>query len=98
MTAVSLESRFVRFSLHIDWPLLLWLLGLSWGSGQARSGCPLVHFGIRGLFAVGASPGDPALCSACRSLLERLREDRGWDGHHNGCYVPHRESQIAQTA
>ena len=59
-------------------------------------------FGIRGLLAAGASPGDPALRSACRWLLERQREDGGWGEHHSGCltgrYVPHRESQVIQTA
>ncbi len=59
-------------------------------------------FGIRGLLAAGARPGDPALRSACRWLLERQREDGGWGEHHSGCltgrYVPHEESQIIQTA
>ena len=59
-------------------------------------------FGIRGLLAAGARPGDPALRSACRWLLERQREDGGWGEHHSGCltgrYVPHGESQVIQTA
>ena len=59
-------------------------------------------FGIRGLLAAGARPGDPALRSACRWLLDRQREDGGWGEHHSGCltgrYVPHRESQVIQTA
>ncbi|MDE0387708.1 MAG: FAD-dependent monooxygenase [Rhodospirillales bacterium] len=59
-------------------------------------------FGIRGLLAAGASPGDPALRLACRWLLERQREDGGWGEHHSGCltgrYVPHEESQVIQTA
>ena len=59
-------------------------------------------FGIRGLRAAGARPGDPALRSACRWLLERQREDGGWGEHHSGCitgrYVPHEESQVIQTA
>ena len=59
-------------------------------------------FGIRGLLAAGARPGDPALRSACRWLLERQREDGGWGEHHSGCltgrYVPHSESQVIQTA
>ena len=59
-------------------------------------------FGIRGLLAAGARPGDPALRSACRWLLERQREDGGWGEHHSGCltgrYVPHEESQVIQTA
>ncbi len=59
-------------------------------------------FGVRGLLAAGAGPGDPALRSACRWLLERQREDGGWGEHHSGCltgrYVPHDESQVIQTA
>ena len=59
-------------------------------------------FGVRGLLAAGAGPGDPALRSACRWLLERQRKDGGWGEHHSGClsgrYVPHEESQVIQTA
>ena len=59
-------------------------------------------FGIRGLAAAGARPGDPALRSACRWLLDRQREDGGWGEHHSGCltgrYVSHQESQVIQTA
>ena len=59
-------------------------------------------FGIRGLVSDRAGPGDPALRAACRWLLERQRQDGGWGEHHSGClsgrYVPHRESQIIQTA
>ena len=59
-------------------------------------------FGIRGLLAAGAGPGDPALRSACRWLLERQREDGGWGEHHSGCltgrYVPHDQSQVIQSA
>ncbi len=59
-------------------------------------------FGIRGLVAGGAQPGDPALRSACRWLLERQREDGGWGEHHSGCmtgqYVAHDQSQVIQTA
>ena len=59
-------------------------------------------FGIRGLKAAGAGPGDPALRLACKWLLERQREDGGWGEHHSGCwqgcYVPHVESQVIQTA
>ena len=59
-------------------------------------------FGIRGLLAAGAGPGDPALRAACRWLLERQRQDGGWGEHHSGClsgrYVPHEESQVIQTA
>ena len=59
-------------------------------------------FGIRGLLAAGAAPGDPALRAACRWLLERQRPDGGWGEHHRGCltgrYVAHDESQVIHTA
>ena len=59
-------------------------------------------FGIRGLVATGAGPGDPALRLACRWLLDHQRADGGWGEHHSGClsgrYVPHTESQVIQTA
>ena len=59
-------------------------------------------FGVRGLVAAGAGPGDPALRLACRWLLDRQRADGGWGEHHSGCvtgrYVPHEESQVVQTA
>ena len=35
-------------------------------------------FGVRGLLAAGARPGDPALRLACRWLLDRQQEDGGW--------------------
>ena len=59
-------------------------------------------FGIRGLVAAGARVGDPALRRASAWLLERQQSDGGWGEHHSSCltgrYVPHRESQIIQTA
>ena len=59
-------------------------------------------FGIRGLLAAGARPGDPALRLACRWLLDRQQQDGGWGEHHSGCltgrYVAHEESQVIQTA
>ena len=59
-------------------------------------------FGIRGLLAAGARPGNPALRLACRWLLDRQREDGGWGEHYSGCftgrYVAHEESQVIQTA
>ena len=59
-------------------------------------------FGVRGLMAAGARPGDPALRLACRWLLDRQRGDGGWGEHHSGCltgrYVQHQESQVIQTA
>ena len=61
-----------------------------------------VLFGIRGLIAGGAGPGDPALRLACHWLLERQRSDGGWGEHHSGClsgaYVAHEQSQVIQTA
>ena len=59
-------------------------------------------FGVRGLVAAGARPGDPALRLACRWLLDRQRPDGGWGEHQSGCaigrYVPHERSQVIQTA
>ena len=59
-------------------------------------------FGIRGLLAAGARPGDPALRLACRWLLDRQQTEGGWGEHHSGCltgqYVAHEESQVIQTA
>ena len=59
-------------------------------------------FGIRGLLAAGANPGDPALRLACHWLLERQRNDGGWGESHHGCltgqYVGLVESQVIQTA
>ncbi len=59
-------------------------------------------FGIRGLLAAGATPGDPALRLACQWLLARQRRDGGWGEHHSGSpggkYVEHEESQVIHTA
>ena len=59
-------------------------------------------FGIRGLVAAGARPGDPALRIACRWLRDRQRKDGGWGEHHSGCmsgeYVPDTKSQVIQSA
>ena len=59
-------------------------------------------FGIRGLLAAGAAPGDPALRAACRWLLHRQRPDGGWGEHHRGCltgrHVEHDQSQVIHTA
>ena len=59
-------------------------------------------FGIRGLLAAGARPGDPAVRLACQWLLDRQNSDGGWGEHHRGCvagrYVAHEESQVIQTA
>ena len=84
-----------------------WLRRTQAGDGSWRGvwGVQFIYgtlFGIRGLLAAGAGPGDPALHSACRWLLERQRQDGGWGEHHSGCltgrYVPHEESQVIQTA
>ena len=84
-----------------------WLRRTQAGDGSWRGvwGVQFIYgtlFGVRGLLAAGASPGDPALRSACRWLLERQREDGGWGEHHSGClsgrYVAHDESQVIQTA
>lgn len=59
-------------------------------------------FGIRGLLAAGARPGDPALRLACHWLLERQRDDGGWGESYQGCftgeYIGLVESQVIQTA
>ncbi len=60
------------------------------------------YFGIRGLMAAGARPGDNAIRSACRWLIDRQLEDGGWGEHYSGCmtatYVPHEQSQVIQTS
>ncbi len=84
-----------------------WLRGTQANDGSWRGvwGVQFIYgtlFGIRGLLAAGARPGDPALRAACGWLLDRQREDGGWGEHHSGCltgrYVPHEESQVIQTA
>ena len=84
-----------------------WLRRMQGSDGSWRGvwGVQFIYgtlFGIRGLIAAGARPGDPALRSACRWLLDRQHEDGGWGEHHSGCltgrYVPHQESQVIQTA
>ena len=75
------------------------------GSWAGNWGVHFVYgtlFGVRGLVAAGAGPGDPALRLACRWLLDRQRSDGGWGEHLDGCltgrYVPREESQVIQTA
>ncbi len=84
-----------------------WLRRAQDGDGSWRGawGVQFIYgtfFGIRGLLAAGAGPGDPALRSACQWLLDRQREDGGWGEHYRGCYtgqyVEHYESQVIQTA
>ncbi len=75
------------------------------GSWRGAWGIQFIYgtmFGVRGLVAAGARPGDPALRLACRWLLDRQRADGGWGEHHSGCvtgrFVPHEQSQVIQTA
>ena len=85
----------------------IWLRRTQGGDGSWRGvwGVQFIYgtfFGIRGLVAAGARPGEPALRLACRWLLDRQRGDGGWGEHHSGCftgrYVEHEQSQIIQTA
>ncbi len=59
-------------------------------------------FGVRGLLAAGAAPGDSAVRLSCQWLLEQQRSDGGWGEHYSGSlsgkYVPHPESQVIHTA
>ena len=84
-----------------------WLRSVQASDGSWRGvwGVQFIYgtlFGVRGLVAAGAPPGDPALRMACRWLLARQREDGGWGEHPRGClsgrYVPHQESQVIQSA
>ncbi len=78
---------------------------LSDGSWRGVWGIQYIYgtlFGIRGLLAAKATPGDPALRLACQWLLARQHSDGGWGEHHSGSlsgkYVEHEDSQIIQTA
>ena len=84
-----------------------WLRGAQEHDGSWRGvwGVQYIYgtfFGIRGLLAAGAAPGDPALRAACRWLLDRQQPDGGWGEHHRGCltgrYVAHDQSQVIHTA
>ena len=84
-----------------------WIRGSQASDGSWRGvwGVQFIYgtlFGIRGLLAAGAGPGDPALRQACQWLLERQRDDGGWGEHHSGClggrYIAHQQSQVIQTA
>ncbi len=93
MSAVSRAEAWLRRTQECD------------GSWRGVWGVQFIYgtfFGVRGLLAAGARPGNPALRRACRWLLDRQRPDGGWGEHHSGClagrYVAHEESQVIQTA
>ena len=93
MSAVSRAESWLRRTQESD------------GSWRGVWGVQFIYgtfFGVRGLVAAGARPGDPALRLACRWLLDRQRPDGGWGEHHSGClagrYVEHEESQVIQTS
>ncbi|MCE2524390.1 MAG: FAD-dependent monooxygenase [Acidimicrobiia bacterium] len=93
LSAVSQAGAWLRRTQETD------------GSWRGAWGVQFIYgtfFGVRGLLAAGAGPGDPALRLACRWLLDRQRPDGGWGEHHSGCragrYVEHEESQVVQTA
>ncbi|MDE0654127.1 MAG: FAD-dependent monooxygenase [bacterium] len=93
MSAISRAETWLRRSQESD------------GSWRGSWGVQFIYgtlFGIRGLHAAGARPGDPALRRAARWLLDRQHQDGGWGEHHSGCltgrYVEHESSQVIQTA
>ncbi len=93
MSAISRADAWLRRTQSSD------------GSWRGVWGVQFIYgtfFGIRGLLAAGARPGDPARRLACRWLLDRQQKDGGWGEHHSGCltgrYVAHEESQVIQTA
>ncbi len=93
MSAISRADAWLRRAQAID------------GSWRGIWGVQFIYgtfFGVRGLLAAGAQPGDPALRLACRWLLDRQHRDGGWGEHHSGCltgrYVAHEKSQVIQTA
>jgi squalene/oxidosqualene cyclase-like protein len=59
-------------------------------------------FGVWGLMAAGAAPGDPAVDRACSFLLRHQNPDGGWGEHFDSCtrrrYVNHDQSHPVQTA
>ena len=93
MEAILRADNWIRWSQASD------------GSWRGVWGVQFIYgtlFGIRGLLAAGAGPGDPALRQACQWLLERQHDDGGWGEHHSGClsgqYIAHEQSQVIQTA
>ncbi len=59
-------------------------------------------FGVEGLLAAGATPGDTAVWRACQFLLDHQNHDGGWGEHpdscHEGRYVELGESQAVNSA
>ena len=91
--AIERASQWLRDSQNTD------------GSWRGVWGVQYIYgtfFGIRGLLAAGATPGDPAVRLARRWLLDQQNPDGGWGEHYSGCmtgeYVPSESSQVIQTA
>lgn len=59
-------------------------------------------FGVTGLLASGASPGDPAIVRACQWIVSKQLADGGWGESWQGCrechYIPHTHSQVIMTS
>jgi lanosterol synthase len=59
-------------------------------------------FGVTGLLAAGADPGDRAIRQACAFLLDRQRHDGSWGEHGDSCrehrYVEAERGSVVQTA
>lgn len=59
-------------------------------------------FGVSGLRAAGADPGDPAIVRACEFLASKQRADGGFGEHGDSCrerrWVEAEQGQVVQTA